>query len=76
LGGEVDSDRLVEEIKGAAGRISELVGTIKSYSHMDRSTEHKPTDVPLGVDNTLKMLGHKLKEKEIRLVREYQATSP
>ena len=76
LGGGIDSDRIVEEIKTAAGRISELVASIKTYSHMDRSSEHKPTDVRLGVDNTLKMLGHKLKAKEIRLVREYQDDLP
>ncbi len=76
LGGGISSDRIVEEIKTAAGRISELVSSIKTYSHMDRSAEHKPTDVRLGVDNTLKMLGHKLKAKEIRLVREYQEDLP
>ena len=76
LGGGINSDRIVEEIKAAAGRISELVASIKTYSHMDRSHEHKPTDVRLGVDNTLKMLGHKLKEKEIQLVREYQEDLP
>ena len=76
LGGGISSDRIVEEIKTAAGRISELVASIKTYSHMDRSAEHKPTDVRLGVDNTLKMLGHKVKAKEIRLVREYQDNLP
>ena len=76
LGAGINSDRIVEEIKSAAGRISELVASIKTYSHMDRSGEHKPTDVRLGVDNTLKMLGHKLKEKAIRLVREYQDDLP
>ena len=76
LGGGINSDRIVEEIKTAAGRISELVASIKTYSHMDRSAEHKPTDVRLGVDNTLKMLGHKLKEKAIRLEREYQEDLP
>ena len=76
LGTGISSDRIVEEIKSAAGRISELVASIKTYSHMDRSAEHKPTDVRLGVDNTLKMLGHKLKEKAIRLVREYQDDLP
>ena len=72
----IDSDRLVDEIKASAGRISELVASIKIYSHMDRSAEHKSTDVRLGIDNTLKMLAHKLKEKEIRLVREYQDDLP
>ena len=76
LGGGIDSDRIVEEIKTASGRISELVASIKTYSHMDRSSEHKRTDVRLGVDNTLKMLGHKLKEKDIQLVREYQDDLP
>ena len=76
LGGGIASDRIVEEIKAAAGRISELVASIKTYSHMDRSQEHKPTDVRLGIDNTIQMLGHKLKEKAIRLVREYQEDLP
>ena len=76
LGGGITSDRIVEEIKAAAGRISELVASIKTYSHMDRSHEHKPTDVRLGLDNTIQMLGHKLKEKAIRLVREYQEDLP
>jgi len=76
LSGGINSDRIVEEIKAASGRISELVASIKTYSHMDRSAEHKPTDVREGVDNTLKMLSHKLKAKEIRLVREYQDDLP
>jgi len=76
LSGGISSDRIVEEIKGAAGRISELVASIKTYSHMDRSSEHKPTDVRLGVDNTLQMLGHKVKAKEIRVLREYQDDLP
>ncbi len=76
LSGGIDSDRIVEEIKAAAGRISDLVASIKTYSHMDRSHEHKPTDVRLGLDNTIQMLSHKLKEKSIRLVREYQEDLP
>ena len=76
LSGGISSDQIVEEIKAASGRISELVASIKTYSHMDRSSEHKPTDVRLGVDSTLKMLGHKVKVKEIRVLREYQDDLP
>ena len=43
---------------------------------MDRSTEHKPTDVREGVDNTLVMLGHKLKKKNVRLACDYQKDLP
>ncbi len=76
LGGGIESDRIVEEINAAAGRISDLVASIKTYSHMDRSALHAPTDVRVGVDNTLTMLGHKLKHKSIRLEREYQEDLP
>jgi len=76
LGGGIDSDRIVAEIDAAAGRIFDLVASIKTYSHMDRSTEHKPTDVREGVDNTLTMLGHKLRRKEIQLERRYQEDLP
>ena len=43
---------------------------------MDRSPEHKPTDVRQGLDNTLTILGHKLKQKNIRLARDYQDDLP
>jgi signal transduction histidine kinase len=69
-------ERIVGEIASSAGRISELVASVKVYSHMDRSPEHKPTDVREGLDNTLTLLSHKLKEKQIRLVREYQDNLP
>ena len=68
--------RLVRGITSAAARISDLVASVKTYSHMDRSSEHKPTDVREGLDNTLTMLGHKVKQKSIRLVRDYQADTP
>ncbi len=68
--------RLVGDIASAAGRISELVASVKTYSHMDRSSEHKPTDVREGIDNTLTMLGHKVATKNIRLARQYQHDLP
>ncbi len=76
LSGGIDSDRLVQEIHETVGRISELVSSIKTYSHMDRSPAHKPTDVRSGVDSTLTMLGHELKKKSIRVDRQYQSDLP
>ena len=67
---------IVGEIRAASGRISELVSSIKTYSHMDRSPAHKPTDVRVGIDNTLTMLGHVLKQKEIRVERDYEEDLP
>ena len=70
------SDGVVAEIASSAERISSLIASVKTYSHMDRSSEHKLTDVREGLDNTFKMLGHKLGKKEIRLARDYQEDLP
>jgi len=58
---------LVQEIRESASRISELVGSVKNYSHMDRSTSMEPTDVREGIKNTLMMLKHKLKKQQIQI---------
>jgi signal transduction histidine kinase len=65
---------LVSEVKESTRRISELVAAVKSYSQMDRaSMQH--IDVTDGLDNTLVMLGHKLRDG-ITVVREYDADVP
>jgi signal transduction histidine kinase len=72
VAGSLGCDRMVAEIASSAARISELIASVKSYSQMDRSTEHKPTDVREGVDKTLVMLSHKIKKKNVRLTYDYQ----
>jgi signal transduction histidine kinase len=76
VGGGIEADRLVQDIQSSAARISELVASIKVYSHMDRSAEHKPTDVRVGVDNTLIMLAHKVRDKAISLLRDMEEDLP
>ncbi len=71
-----DADRTLAEISHAAGRISELVSSVKSYSHMDRGHDRQPTDVHAGLDNTLTMLGHDVNKKRIRLERRYDPALP
>ncbi|MES2731702.1 MAG: ATP-binding protein [Bacteroidota bacterium] len=61
------TERLIKEIEEAALRISTLVGSVKSYSHMDRATEREMIDFREGIQSTLTMLGHKLKEKHIEV---------
>ncbi len=51
---------LVQEVEQSTSRISDLVGAIKSYSYMDRATVQE-VDIHEGLDNTLKILHHKLK---------------
>lgn len=60
---------LLSEVKESTRRISDLVAAVRSYSQMDRASL-QPTDVTQGLENTLMMLGHKLRDG-ISVVREY-----
>jgi signal transduction histidine kinase len=72
----VDATRLSLDIRAASARISELVQSVKTYSHMDRAGDKETVDVREGLDSTLVMLGHKLKKKSLRLERDYAAGLP
>ena len=65
---------LLSELKESTQRISELVAAVRSYSQMDR-TSMQQTDVADGLDSTLVMLGHKLRDG-VTVVREYSADVP
>ncbi|MEM1117806.1 MAG: ATP-binding protein [Bacteroidota bacterium] len=62
-------DRLMGEVQRAAERISDLVASIKAYSHMDRAPERQRTDLHEGIDQTLTMLGHSIKAKSLAVER-------
>lgn len=59
------TENLVGDIESAAVRISDLVTSVKSYTHMDRGTEMEPINVIEGIENTIKMLNHKMRQKQI-----------
>lgn len=61
------TERLVDEIQEASSRINKLVSSVKSYTHMDQAPEKKPTDIHLGIENTLTMLAHKIKKGNIQV---------
>ncbi len=65
---------LISEAQDATRRISDLVSAVKSYSQLDRATvqEVKVTD---GLESTLIMLGHKLREG-VTVRREYADDLP
>jgi signal transduction histidine kinase len=75
LASEITGDELLREIQQASARISELVRAVKSYSHMDKGSLRE-ADVLEGLENTLIMLGHKLKKGNVRVRREYEDGLP
>ena len=61
----LSSQRIIKDLAEASTRISNLVGAIKSHVHMDRTNEKQPTDIHNDIENTLTLLGHKIREKNI-----------
>jgi signal transduction histidine kinase len=70
----LESDALLDEITESAGRISELLGSVKQYTQMDRAPL-QTFDVHEGIDATLTMLGHKLGDG-VEVVRDYDRSLP
>ncbi|MCW3006341.1 MAG: histidine kinase [Solirubrobacterales bacterium] len=66
---------LAQELQESSERMSSLVGAIKSYSYMDRG-ETQEIDIHEGLETTIVVLGHKLKQTTIELVRDYDRSLP
>jgi signal transduction histidine kinase len=64
---------LVGEVDQSTGRIAELVKAVKSYSFMDQ-TPMQELDVHEGLESTLTMLGHKL--KNVTVIRAFDRSAP
>jgi signal transduction histidine kinase len=64
---------LLAEVKESTQRVSGLVAAVRSYSQLDRASVQR-TDVTEGLESTLTVLAHAL--KEVRVVREYAADVP
>jgi signal transduction histidine kinase len=64
---------LLSQIEQSTGRIAALVKAVKSYSYMDQSPMQE-IDIHEGIESTLTMLGHKL--KNVTLVRSFDRSLP
>ena len=65
----ISSQKIIKDLADASGRISKLVGSIKSHVHMDRTNDLQPTDIHQDLENTLTLLGFKIREKNISLTK-------
>jgi signal transduction histidine kinase len=71
----LETELLMGEIEDSTMRISTLVGAAKQYSQLDRAA-HQDIDVRDGIISTMVMLGHKIKEAGIVVVKDFDATLP
>lgn len=70
----LSANTLLGELKDSTRRISELVAAVRSYSQLDRASMQQ-VDVTDGIESTLVMLGHKLRDG-IVIERDYGASVP
>jgi signal transduction histidine kinase len=68
-------ETLIGEVRMAGERISEIVGAVKSYAYLDQAPVQR-IDVRKGLDDTLVILRHKLKEGGIEVTRDYEPDLP
>jgi len=69
-------EKMVSDIKEASGRISELVSSVKNFTHMDRDTDKQLLDIHAGIRNTLTMLNYKLRKGNIQVQEDFDLKLP
>lgn len=71
-----DFPKLLASMKEGASRISQIVLSLKNFSRLDER-DQKRVDIHEGLDNTLLILQHRLKQQshrpEIRIIKDYGA---
>jgi signal transduction histidine kinase len=70
IAASVEIASLLQEIESSTSRISDLVGAIKEYTHMDQAPVQN-VDVVKSLETTLTILNHKLKQGVV-VRRDYQ----
>ncbi len=68
--------RISTDLGDASARISTLVGAIKSHVHMDRTSDMQPTNINTDLENTLTLLGYKLRHKNIIVTKKFKEGLP
>ncbi|MCW2970689.1 MAG: histidine kinase [Solirubrobacterales bacterium] len=75
IAASLTAGRLAIELQESTERMSTLVAAVKSYAYMDRGGLVE-IDLHEGLETTLAVLGYKLKNTEIDVVRDYDRTLP
>ena len=69
-------EKMVSDITESAHRISDLVKSVKTFTHMDRDSSKQLIDIHTGIRNTITMLDYKLKKGKIKVVQHFDNSLP
>ena len=75
LAADASVHQLLEELVMSADRISEIVAAVKGYAYLDQAPRQR-VDVRIGLEQTLVILRHKLREGGVSVVRELDEDLP
>ena len=75
LAAAIAAHSLVSELRESTDRMSSLVGAVKAYAYMDRGGVVQ-ADIHEGLETTLTVLAHKLKNTQIEIKRDYDRALP
>jgi signal transduction histidine kinase len=67
--------RIARELEDSTERISQLVHSFRQYSYLDQA-QRQEVDVHEGLESTVAILAHKVAERGIDIVREYDRSLP
>lgn len=72
----ISSKRIINDLAFASGHISELVNAIKSHVQMDRTNDIQSTNIQNDIENTLTLLGFKIRDKNIKVIKKFSSIIP
>ena len=67
----LSAELLIKDLEDASERITTLVSAIKSHVHMDRSGALHFTDIHKDIEDTLILLGYKIRDKNITIKKNF-----
>lgn len=70
------TEKIVTDIQEASGRIADLVGAVKKYTHMDQGHGKQLADIHTGIRSTLAMLQHKIRNGNVKIVEDFDTGLP
>lgn len=70
------TEKIVSDIEEASQRIAHLVGSVKTFTHMDQGHDKQESDIHEGIRNTLVILQHKLKKGNVEVRENYDTKLP
>jgi signal transduction histidine kinase len=68
--------KMTSRIQDSATHISNLLGAVKGFTHMDQANVAEPVDLALSLGNTVEVLKSKAREKSVAVTLELEAELP